>query len=460
MSRTRILIVDDEQGFLEVCHDTLAGLPEVELAMESDDHVAAERLINESWDLLITDVRMQELGGVELLRLGRQRDPDLPVLMITAFPCVETAVESMKLGAADYITKPFRPEELLTKVQHLLRLRQLEAASRPACDRSDQQFGEMVGKSKPMRAVFETIERIAATDMDVLILGETGTGKELVARSIHQRSRRKSKPFVPVDCGAIPTDLLESELFGHEKGSFTGAHSRAPGLLQLADKGSFFLDEIGELSPALHVKLLRTLQERRIRRVGGQEEIDVDVRVIAATSRDLKEEVAAGNFRADLYYRINVVSIELPPLRERVEDIPLLTGFFVDLYSGDIQHDPPRITGEALERMTNYAWPGNIRQLQNVIRRMLAMCSKSTIDVADLPEEITGATPAPVMVKSGSFFELRERRLHAFERRYLAELLRESNGDVCQAARRAEVPRSTLYRLLRKNDLDPATFRA
>lgn len=458
MSPTRILIVDDEQGFLEVCHDTLVGLADTELVMESDDHLAAERLAGESWDLLITDLRMQRLGGVELLRLGRQRHPDLPVLMITAFPCVETAVESMKLGAADYITKPFLPEELLKKVKHLLELRKLEFASRSLHDPSDRPFGDMIGKSEAMQKVFETIERIAPTDMDVLILGETGTGKELVARSIHQRSGRKSKPFVPVDCGAIPTDLLESELFGHERGSFTGAHSRSPGLLELADQGSFFLDEIGELSPALHVKLLRTLQERRIRRVGGKEEVEVNVRVIAATSRDLKTEMEAGRFRADLYYRINVASIELPPLRERIEDIPLLTGFFVDHYSREIRRDPPRITGEALARMNSYAWPGNIRQLQNVIRRMLAMCTKSTISAADLPAEITEGAQSPVAFTSGSFFELRERRLHAFERRYLADLLRESDGDVCQAARRAEVPRSTLYRLLRKNDLDPATF--
>jgi len=458
MSRARILIVDDEPGFLEVCHDTLASLPNTYLALESDDRHAVERLNNESWDLLITDICMGDVGGVELLRVVRQRDPNLPVLMITAFPCVETAVETIKLGAADYITKPFLPEDLLANVKRLLEVRRLEQAGRPSKDVASR-FGEMVGKSPAMCEVFKTIERVAPTDADVLILGETGTGKELVARSIHQRSLRKDKRFVPVDCGAIPADLLESELFGHERGSFTGAHSRSLGLLELADHGSFFLDEIGELSPGLHVKLLRTLQERRLRRVGGKEEIKVDVRVIAATSRDLKREMEEGNFRADLYYRINVASIELPPLRQRGEDIPLLVASFVERYAGEMRKDPPTFSGEALELMMGYGWPGNVRELQNVIRRVLAMTSRSTIKTEDLPVEIAGANRPVASMPTGSFFAMRERRLHAFERGYLANLLRDCGGDVCDAARRAEVPRSTLYRLLRKNDLDPATFR-
>jgi len=317
MSKTRVLVVDDEVGMLEVCAETLARLPEVVVLVESDGRRAAEQLNAEHFDLLIQDIRMPGTDGMDLLRLARQNDPDLAVLMMTAYPTVETAVESMKLGAADYITKPFTPEALLATVQRLLegyRLRQENLLLSRLVERP-YVFDEIIGASPAMRAVFDTIERVAGTNTDVLILGETGTGKELVARSIHKRSPRGGQRFVPVDCGAIPEDLLESELFGHERGAFTGATSRSLGLLEFADKGTFFLDEVGELPIRLQAKLLRALQERRIRRVGGHDEIEVDVRVIAATSRNLEAEINNQRFRDDLYYRLNVARIELPPLR-------------------------------------------------------------------------------------------------------------------------------------------------
>ncbi len=308
MAKLRVLIVDDEEGMLEVCRDTLRGLPDVQITTESQSTRAAERLATESFDLLIVDVRMPGLSGVDLLRLRGSATRIFIVLVLTAFPTVETAVESMKLGAADYITKPFLPDELLATVGRLLEERRLRQENLLLARQVEHawRFGDIIGRGSAMQKVFETIRRVGGTDADVLVLGETGTGKELVARAIHQGSRRSSGRFVPVDCGAIPEDLLESEFFGHERGAFTGAVTRSLGLLEFSNRGTFFLDEVGELPVRLQAKLLRVLQERKIRRVGGTEEIDVDVRVIAATSRNLDQEIAEHRFRMDLYYRINV----------------------------------------------------------------------------------------------------------------------------------------------------------
>ncbi|MBD3647304.1 MAG: sigma-54-dependent Fis family transcriptional regulator, partial [Pseudomonadales bacterium] len=309
-----------------------------------------------------------------------------------------------------------------------------------------------------MRRVRELIDQVAPTDADVLILGETGTGKELIARSLHEQSPRKDKRFVPVDCGAIPEDLMESELFGHERGAFTGADSRSLGLMEFADGGTFFLDEIGELSARLQAKLLRALQERRIRRVGGKEEIDVNVRIIAATARNLEEDIKGDRFRSDLYYRINVARIELPPLRERVGDIPRLARHFVGLYGSELGREQVEISPEAMEILSWHAWPGNVRELQNVIRRALTMMSGELINESDLPDEIVTAAGLTIEGNHG-FFDRREERVNAFEKEYLGELLERYQGDVAGAAEEAQIPRGTLYRLLKKHDLNPADYR-
>lgn len=464
MTKARILVVDDEEGMLEVCEETLETLPAVEVVLEQDSRRAAERLAAESFDLMITDIRMPGIDGVELLRIAHQQDPELIVLMITAFPVVETAVESMRLGAVDYIVKPFIPDNLRATVKRLLvdrRLQDEHHLLQRQVERSSQ-FDELVGKSDKMQAVFETIQRIAETDVDVLVTGETGTGKELVARSIHKRSRQGKGPFVPVDCGAIPEGLLESELFGHERGAFTGAHSRSLGLLEFANKGTFFLDEIGELPLHLQSKLLRVLQERRIRRVGGNDEIDVDVRVIAATSRDLDSELRAGRFRRELYYRINVTTIELPPLRERKEDIAILVNHFVARYAREIRErnqDTVQVDPEFLEALIPYPWPGNIRELQNVIKRALTMTRNANLSLDDLPDEIvTHATPSQNKPGEG-FFYIRAQHMTVFEREYMSNLLKICHGDVSLAAREAKLPRGTLYRLLKKYGLTPEAFR-
>ena len=310
-----------------------------------------------------------------------------------------------------------------------------------------------------MRKVFDLIEQVADSDVDVLVVGETGTGKELVARSIHRRSPRASGPFVPVDCGAIPETLLESEFFGYEKGAFTGADGTRIGLVEFADGGTFFLDEIGELPLLLQAKLLRMLQERQVRRVGGRQEIEVDVRIVAATARELEDMIRQERFRQDLFYRINVVRIDLPPLRERGDDIGLLAEHMAHRYGRDLARDIRGITPEAYQVLAHYRWPGNVRQLQNVIRRGIALTRGNMIGVDDLPDEIVTSSGDDQGTVAGGYFQSRDEHLARFERQYLSELLTRHQGDVRAAAREALLPRGTLYRLMKKHDLDSGRFR-
>jgi two-component system response regulator AtoC len=461
MAKARILVVDDEEGMLEVCSDTLERLPDTEILLERQSARAAERVATESLDLLITDIRMPAVGGIDLLRLGREHDPNLSVLMLTAYPTVETAVEAMRLGAADYIVKPFQPEDLLALVRRILESKRLHDENRLLRRQVERPFafGELVGRGVAMREVFDTIQRVADIDVDVLIRGETGTGKELVARAIHQRSRRNSSPFVPVDCGAIPNELMESELFGHERGAFTGAHTRNLGLLEYANHGPFFLDEIGQLPVPLQAKLLRVLQERRIRRVGGTKEVELDVRILAATSLQLEEEVRKQRFRLDLYHRIHVAQIDLPPLRERAEDLPLLIEHFVARYAKEMGKGIAAFSPEVMEVLMCYAWPGNVRELQNVIKRTLALAPGETISLHDLPDEIVTRAGESSTHGGAGFFALRERRADSFEYHYFCSLLQSCHGDMTCAAREAQLPRGTLYRLLKKHGLDPNEFR-
>ena len=461
MSGWRVLVVDDEIGMLEVCRDTLCTIDGVEIDVESRSECAVKRIGERSWDLLIADIRMPGVNGLELLEIARRQDPQLPVLMMTAYPTVDTAVESMKRGAADYIVKPFLPDDLRATARRLLAERRLRDENELLSTSLERRyaFGDMVGGSMAMRAVFDAIERVAVTDVDVLVTGETGTGKELVARSVHQRSRRQRGHFVPVDCGAIPADLLESEFFGHERGAFTGANSRRLGLVEFAAHGTLFLDEIDHLPGSLQSTLLRALQERRIRRVGGSEELDVDVRVIAATSANLEEEIRKQTFRSDLYYRINVVRIELPPLRRRPDDIPQLVTHFIERYAREIGRESVEIDREALEVLTSYAWPGNVRELQNVIKRVLVFSRRPIIRAEDLPDEILAGAGNHAVDTCG-FFALREQHTNSFERSYFEQLLRAHAGDVTAAAAEAKLPRGTLYRLLKKHNINLSEHRS
>jgi DNA-binding NtrC family response regulator len=461
MAKGRILVVDDDDIILELCAHTLSVLPDTETVLENHSLQARERLGTENFDLLITDLRMPEMDGITLCRIARQLDPTLMVLVLTGFPTIETAVESMKLGAADYLTKPFFPDDLLATARRLLEEKRLREENRLLQRQIERAytFDEIVGKSPAMQVVFETIRRAAASDVDVLIVGETGTGKELVARSIHKRSPRSQARFMPVDCGAIPESLAESEFFGHERGAFTGAHERRLGLLEVADGGTVFLDEIIGMSLSLQAKFLRVLQERRFRRVGGKDEIAVNIRVVAAASRSLASEIRTQRFREDLYYRLNVGYIMIPPLRERVEDIPLLVAYFVDRYSQEMRKPAMELKPEVMEVLMAYSWPGNVRELQNVLKRALLMSHGPILSLQDLPDDLVAHAGDCSPASRGGFFQSREQRLTAFEREYLTNLLQFYQGDVSQAAREARLPRGTLYRLLKKHGLAAEDFR-
>jgi len=456
--------VDDSSVELERCLGALSELPEVraEGMLRSAD--ALERLGNEAFDLLVTDLRMPMVDGLDLLRVAAAQDPDMPVLVLTGFPSVDTALSALKEGAADYLTKPVHPGELQAVVRRLLRERRLRREHRLLERRLDHaaEGTDLIGASPAMVRVLDVVRRLAASDLDVLIVGETGTGKELVARRIHRESPGASGRFVAVDCGALPEQLLESELFGHEKGAFTGADRRSMGLLEYADGGTFFLDEVQSLPPSLQAKLLRAVQERSFRRVGGTQELKAKVRVVAALNEDPAELIGAGRLREDLYHRLNVGRVELPPLRDRPGDVPLLAEYFLRRLAraGQGAHG---ISAEAMELLEGYPWPGNVRQLQNVLRRCVALAGGNVLRSSDLPDEILGDASkgdGRGQARGRPFHEERERHLAVFERGYLEDALRESLGDVTRASEASGISRATFYRLLRRHAVDPDRFRA
>ena len=463
MTRNTILIVDAEVGVLEVCAGALRLLPDTEVLIECQSERALERLQAGGIDLLITNLIMPGLSGVELLRQARRHDPELATLILTAHPTAAVeCMKCMKLGTADYLAKPFLPGELEADVRRLLEGRRLQEENRLLRRQVERPFAgdNILGHTSGMRKVCELVQQAAATDFDVLIVGETGTGKELVAHAIHQGSRRKDEPFVPVDCGAIPEDLMESEFFGHERGAFTGAQARSLGLMAFANKGTFFMDEIAQMPLRLQAKLLRVLQERRIRRVGGTREIALDVRILVASSLRLEEAVKTDRFRLDLYHRINVVRIEVPPLRERSEDVALLARHFLDRLTREMARSPVEVTPEAMEVLASYPWPGNVRELQNTMKRTLTQSNRPVISVDDLPDDLVTRSGHGSGGTGSGFFAQRERRLAAFEKEYFRTLLGTSQGDVIAAVREAQLPRGTFYHLLKKHALNPAEFRS
>jgi two-component system NtrC family response regulator len=384
-----ILIVDDEKNYLTILSAVLED-EGFEVLTALGGFQALEIYKSSDLDLILTDMKMPKMDGIELLENIKEIDPDLPVIMMTAHGTVDKAVEAMQKGAYTYILKPFDNERLIIYVKKAISMYQVFKENRRLRDAVESQyrFGNLIGKSKKMRDIFDTIQKVAPSGATVLIEGESGTGKELVARSIHFNSPRREKPFVAVNCSALAENLLESELFGHEKGAFTGAVASKKGRFELADGGTLFLDEIGELSPNLQVKLLRVLQEKVFERVGGIRTISVDIRIIAATNKDLQQEMRDGRFREDLYYRLDVVHIVLPPLKERQEDIRLLVNHFIKKYASERQSAAP-ITGvdQEVDRLFfDYNWPGNIRELENVIERVMILCPGDTIRVSDLPK--------------------------------------------------------------------------
>ncbi len=406
-------------------------------------------------DLVITDIKLPGKSGLDILSWLNSHAPDIPVIIITAFATLDNAIQALRLGARDYIKKPFQPEEILMAIKKVLsweRLKEENVWLRQELERRDR-FEELVGKSEAMQEVYRKIEKVALADIPVLITGESGTGKELVARAIHRRSKRKNGRFIPVNCGAIPETLMESELFGHEKGAFTSAGERKKGLLEVSDGGTLFLDEIGNLPLPLQAKMLRFLQDGEFFRVGGTTPLKVNTRIISATNRDLEEEVKKGNFREDLYYRVQGVSIHLPPLRERKEDIPLLVEHFRKKYNREAGNRKKKFSREVMDRFLSYPWPGNVRELENVVRACLVLSDTETIQVEDLPPRLRGETH-----KEKTSLTLIEEREKS-EREYLIRILRETGGNISQASRIAGISRRHFYKKLRDYGIEPEKWR-
>lgn len=408
------------------------------------------------YDLVVTDLKMPRMDGMELLRHIKGSDPDALVIVITGYASVNSAVEAMKLGAFDYITKPLKPDRVMLAVERALAFARLKEENVTLKDQLQEKydFGRMIGYSAKMKAVFDTIKKVAETDSTVIIYGESGTGKELVARALHFNSERKSGPLVTVNCGAIPEELLESEMFGHEKGAFTGAVRSRTGRFELAQGGSIFLDEIGDMSPALQVKLLRVIQERQFERIGGMKTIDADVRIIAATNQNLEKAVKERRFREDLFYRINVIPVTIPPLRERKEDIPLLVDHFVRFFSKSKKKEVEGVTEGVMDLLVRYHWPGNVRELQNVIEMLVVMKGKGVVDEGDLPEKLRQSgfkhETVPLSIQIPDEGLNMTSVIDQFERDLLVKALKKSGGVKSKAAQLLNLNRTTYVEKLKR----------
>ena len=450
-----LLIVDDEQSYRQLLSLLFEGEGQ-RVRTAGNGREAVEALKQEPADLIISDVKMPDMDGIEMLRVVRETMPDVGIIFMTAFASVESAREAFKLGADDFITKPFDVEELKLIVKKTLEKQELIDENR-AFKRAQRERGSIkniVGSSAKMQAIFQMIETVAEVQSTVLITGESGTGKELVARAIHDMSPRAEKPFISINCGAFTETLLESELFGYVKGAFTGANTNRKGLFEAANNGTIFLDEIGEMSPAMQVKLLRVLQERRVRPVGAHEELLVDARVIAATNRDLKAMSLDGSFREDLFYRISVIPIDLPPLRERSEDIPDLVDHFVQKFC-DLTGRELTISPRAMHLLENYMWGGNVRELEHTIERAVALERTEEIQPERLPEHITNYNPERIRAE----FDLPDdglnlsSHLENLERTYVIEALRKTSGNQTRAAELLQMQVRSLRHLLDKHNI-------
>lgn len=455
MSKYRILVVDDEESIREFFEIMLKreGF-EVQTAVNGRE--ALEKLGRHSFDLIISDIQMPEVSGMELLSRVREMDPEMVVLMITAFGNTETAVEAMKLGAYDYIQKPFKIDEIKIVINKALERRSLKLENVQLRKelKTKYAFDNIIGSAPPMMRIYEMVKRVANTKSSVLITGESGTGKELIARAIHYNGPLKERPFVTVNCGAIPENLMESEMFGHKKGSFTGAIADKKGLFEVANGGTIFLDELGELPLTMQVKLLRVIQEGTFKRVGGTDDIQVEVRVISATNKNLENEVRAGGFREDLFYRMNVIQIQSPPLRERRDDIPMLASHFLEKFSKVLGIEVKTITNEAMDVLRRYHYPGNVRELENIIERTVALEPGPAILVESLPRHMMDTQPTggpldahKIEIDEEKGIEL-EKLVADFERTLLTKALQQTGGVKKKAAKLLKISfRSMRYRV-------------
>ncbi len=449
MTLGRILLVDDEKDLLEWLSVTLEQQG-YEVTCAGSGEEALEIFRREPFDMVISDIQMGAVSGIELLRQIKDINPEIIVLLVTAYASVETAVKALRYGAYDYLEKPFKLDEIKVKILRAFSQKRIfpEDKGQQKKLRDRYRFANIVGKSEPMQEVFRMVDKVAKTSTTILIQGESGTGKELIAKSLHYNSLKTDKPFVSIDCGALPDELLESELFGHVKGSFTGAISTKQGLFEVASGGTLFLDEIGETSPAMQTKLLRALQEKEIRPVGATKQTKVDVRVVAATNRNLEEEVCREKFRKDLFYRISVITIRLPALRERREDIPVLINHFLKKYQ--LNGQVKRLAPESAEHLFRYDWPGNIRELENAIESAVALSDTEIITLDDLPLRIISRMPEPD--SPSGLDESLKASVEDFESKLISRVLKKTGGNKSEAARMLKMTRRNLdYKIKRYN---------
>ncbi len=456
--KPRILVVEDEKA-IQIALKGLLSREGYEVEQADTGEQAIEMLRQQLFDLVLTDLALgRGANGMDVLKTAIELRPETAVVMITAHGSEKIAVEAMKSGAEDYIPKPFDNDEIRVVVRRALDRRRLERENRLLLERiqREQGFANLIGTSSGMRHVFETVQKVAETDLTVLIRGESGTGKELIAQAIHDTSNRKQRPLVAVNCAAINRELVESELFGHEKGAFTGADRRREGRFEAADGGTIFLDEIGDMAPETQAKVLRVLQEQTLERVGGTTSVEIDVRVVAATHRDLEKDVAEGRFREDLYYRLKVVEIELPPLRDRSEDIPALCARFLAGVAKRLGRETRPLSAEALALMMRYAWPGNVRELRNVLEQAAVLSSGDAIEAADLNLSAatggTGPSTAAAMT-SAIFSEAKKSMVEDFEREFLLRALREHDGNISRTAQSIGMVRQSLQQKIRELEL-------
>ncbi len=452
-----ILIIDDHQNTANAIHQIALGRGLDGLVADTAEK-AFDIFSTNAIDLVITDMKLPGKSGLELLKQVREIDPDIPVIVITAFATVKNAVEAMKAGAIDYITKPFTVEEIEVKMDKALAAselikenKKLHLENEYLREQEQHQFSEIVGQSPPMQHIYGLIEKVASANSPVLILGESGTGKELVARAIHYSSPRKDGPFVKVNCAALAEGVLESELFGHEKGAFTGAIRRKPGRFEIAGSGTIFLDEISEISLSTQVKLLRVLQEKEFERVGGTETLKMKARLVAASNQNLDGLISEKRFRKDLYYRLNVVSLHLPSLRERSEDIPPMVHHFIDKYNQESGKKVHGIKPAAMKMLMNYTWPGNVRELENVIERAIVLTNQLNIGIDDLPHNITSGNA--LQEHEGHKDENLMKRIEAYERNLIFNALKKAKGNISHAAESLGIKRTTLRYKMEKYDL-------
>ena len=450
MSKLRILVIEDEPSMRIGLTCTLENAG-YKVVSEERGQTGLDRYEKGIFDLVITDLRLPDINGIEILRTVKHGSAETGVIVITAYAEVKTAVEAMRAGAIDYISKPFEPDELLLIIERFVKQRSLEQENVLLKEalRNREELRRMIGRSPSMQKVFESIETVSQTNSSVIIYGESGTGKDLVADAIHRLRERRDGPYIKINCAAIPETLIESELFGHEKGAFTGAVQRRKGKFEIADGGTIFLDEIGEFPLSLQAKVLRVLEDHALERVGGNETIRVDVRIVLATKRKLRAEVEAGRFREDLFYRINVLPITLPPLRDRREDIPLLLDHFLKHFSQKIKKEPPAISPDAMTKLLAYNYPGNVRELEHAMEMAVTFCKHESIGLACLPDEIRGYAP-----KRTDFLSIvgdlpLADSVKACEREIISRALCESGGEKTKTARKLGISRETLWRKLK-----------